>query len=177
MQFAAEGGDQITITVAICTGALIIEENGLILIASKEWRSKAGPQRTLTVFKTHFRQADKEYRCETTAAQARYHTVKAAYQPGTLPIEQDTESLVLSNAPFTTTMSTFATAVTEASTVTSQVTPPAPNFTPSDFTAAVLAAVAAASEGNHNRNRNRNRNNDNAITVGYGYFCIHGHVP
>ena len=102
---------------------------------------------------------------------------KAAYQPDTLPIEQDMESLALSNTPFTTTPPAFATAVAEASTVTSQVTPPDPNYTPADFTAAILTAVAAASGGNINRNRNHNRNNDNAIPVGYSYCWSHGHVP
>ena len=176
MKFASEGGDLITSTAAIRTGALVIEENGLFPIASKERRAKIAKQRMITAFKTRFRQADKEYYRETTAEQAVYHA-NAAYQPSPLPIKDDMASLALSNIPFTTTPSTFATAVTEYSTVTCQVTNPAPAFTPADFTAAVLAAVAAASGGKNNRNRNRNRNNDTAIPAGYGYCWSHGHVP
>ena len=131
-------------------------------------------------FKTHFRQVDKEYRCEATTAQAGYHASNAAYQPKPLPIEQDMESLALSNAPFTTTLSTFTTAVADTSTVTLQVTNPVPTFTPDDFTSTVLATVAAASGGNnnnHNRNQNQNHTNNNAIPAGYGYYWSHGHIP
>ena len=177
MKFAAEGGDPITSIAAIRTGALIIKENGLFPIASKEWRAKLAEQRTLTAFKSHFRRANKEYRRETTAEQAGYRA-NAAYQPSFLTIEDDMVSLVLSNTPFTTTPSAFATAVAEALTVTSQVTNPAPAFTPADFTAVVLAAVATASgNNNRNRNRNRNRNNDTVISADYSYCWSHGHVP
>ena len=170
IKFAAEVKDPITITVAIRIGALIIEENGLFPIASKEWRAKTSPQRTLAAFKTHFFQVDKEYHREATTAQSGYHAANIAYQPEELPIEQDMESLALSNFPFTTTPSAFAAAVAEASTVTSQVINPVPTFTPTDFTAVVLAVVVAASGGNNNnRKRNRNRTNENAIPADYGY--------
>ena len=77
-----------------------------------------------------------------------------------------------------TTPPTFSPEVTEAFTVTLQVTNPVPTFTPDNFTAAVLAVVAAASGGNNNnRNRNRNRTNDNAILAGHGYCWSHMHVP
>ena len=171
MKFAVEGGDPITSTAANSTGALIIKKNGLFPITSKEWRAKPAEQRPLIAFKSHFRRADKEYYCETTTEQAGY-CANATYQPSLLPIEEDIAYLVLSNAPFTTTPFAFAAAAAESSTVTSQVTKPAPAFTPADFTAVVLAAVAVASGNNNcnrNRNRNRNRNNDIAILVGYGY--------
>ena len=132
----------------------------------------------MTAFKTHFRQADKTYRCEATTTQAGYHASSAAYQPKLLPIEHNMELLALSNAPFTKIPAALAGAVVEASTITSQVTNPVPTFTPANFTAAVLAEVAAASGGNNNnRNRNCNRTNDNTIPAGYGYCWSHGHVP
>ena len=96
MKFASKDSDPITSTAAIRTGALIIEENGLFPIASKEWRAKYAEQCTLMAFKTHFCQVDKEYRCETTAEQAGYHA-NTVYQPSLLPIEDDTASLALSN--------------------------------------------------------------------------------
>ena len=147
MNFSSKDGGPITITAAVRTGALIIEENGLFPITSKGWRTRPAHQRTMTDFKNHFRQADKEYRRETTTTQAGYHVANDAYQPNSLTIDQDIESLALSNALFKMTPATFAAAVAESSTVTSQVTNPVPTFTPANFTATVLAVVADAYGG------------------------------
>ena len=44
MKFARERGDPITSTAATCTGAFIIEENGLFPITNKDWRANAATQ-------------------------------------------------------------------------------------------------------------------------------------
>ena len=177
MKFTTEGRDPITSITFIRIGALIIEEKGIFPIISKEWRAKAAPQRMLAAFKTHFRQADKEYRRKATTAKSGYHTANAAYQPEPIPIKQDMELLTLLNTLFTTTPSAFVAAVTETSTVISQVTNHVTTFTPANFTTTVIAAISVASgSNNNNRNCNRNRTNNNAIPAGYGYCWSHGPI-
>ena len=176
IKFTSEVNNHITVTAVVRTGALVIEENGLFPITSKEWRFKVTYQQTMTKFKSHFRQVDKEYRREMTTVQAGYHAVSSVYQPDPLTIEQDMEPLALSNAPFMTTLAAFFTMVVEVSTLTSQVTNPIPAFTPVDFTAVVIAAVAAASSSGNNRNYTPD-NNDNVIPAGYGYYWSHWYIP
>ena len=59
MKFISESREPITITATFRTGALVIKENGLFPISSKEWRAKPARQQTMTQFKTHFCQTNK----------------------------------------------------------------------------------------------------------------------
>ena len=167
-RFAQKGGDPISEASAQRTGLQILEATGLFQLPCREWRSKPINAKNLAIFFTHFREADKENRRETTSFGGGYQQSAHHLSHVNLPGGSGEETIL-------TTPSAFASAVAEAANYASPpallAPPPVIDYTA--LAAALSATNITTTRGGHTSSGAATTNNDTDLS-GHGYCWSHG---